>query len=486
MHTASRPKFFLRPERKSSILVLVPEATPAHPGASKTATTLFVVGIFRSGTSLLYALLNQHPEIALMYECDVWNFPRIFSALRFRHDWRERLEFYGNALSRHHLGLKGDASSLENVRTARDLYRAFGGAKDARIVGEKSPNYCNRLQQLAANHPGASFILIWRDPVEIYRSVEEIAPTSRYFGRPGMLNRLIYSQEQLIHGAAELVRSGHRVHHITYDNLIDRTGQSCRDICHFLGIEFDERMTNLTGADLSAVFREPQFEYLRLGKIERRQAEHPLNPRIVQKLRRFDNRWSRLRRQLLDFRLVAAVQREPGTFERAYHWFAGWLLCAVDGAIRVGFEFLPLPWLRTYRQAKAWFKAGSAFSSDKQLSLWGEFLANKATISASIIVLGFVAVADYYTPAAVSLLPFYIIPSMILALVVSRRWGTFAAALSALVWALVQNTDNPLVNLNNPGVLLWDAFMRFLVAEIVVLLLGRIRVEIRAQKCSND
>jgi hypothetical protein len=29
---------------------------------------LFVLGMWRSGTSLLYALLNQHPQIALMYE----------------------------------------------------------------------------------------------------------------------------------------------------------------------------------------------------------------------------------------------------------------------------------------------------------------------------------------------------------------------------------------------------------------------------------
>ncbi len=461
---------------------LVPEATPAHQRATKPATTLFVVGIFRSGTSLLYALLNQHPEIALMYECDVWNFPRAFSALRFRRDWRERLEFYTNALSRHRLTPEGDVSDLENLQTPRDLYRAFAGTKDARIFGEKSPNYCNRLPELAQKHPGAAFILIWRDPVEIYRSVKETGLTSRYFRRPGMLNRLIYNQEKMIQGAVELARSGTRIHHVTYDDLIDRTEESCRDICRFLDIDFDEKMTNLAGADLSAVFRAPQFEHLRLGKIGRRQGEQQLGPGIVQKLQRFHNRWNRLSRESLDLQSHGAPGPEPGIVERLYHQFAGCLLCGMDDAVRVGFEFLPLPWLRTYRQAKAWFMAGSASSSDKQLSPRDEFLANKATILVSIIVLGLVAAADYYTPVAFSLMPFYIVPSMILTLVISRRWGTFAAALSALVWALVQNVDNPLVNLKNPGILLWDAFMRFLVVEIVVLLLERIRIEIRTKK----
>jgi hypothetical protein len=47
-------------------------------GERPCSNPVFVVGVFRSGTSLLYALLNQHPRVALMYECDVWNFPEAF------------------------------------------------------------------------------------------------------------------------------------------------------------------------------------------------------------------------------------------------------------------------------------------------------------------------------------------------------------------------------------------------------------------------
>jgi Sulfotransferase family len=428
----------------------VPEATPAPPTIAKTTTTLFVVGIFRSGTSLLYALLNQHPDIALMYECDVWNFPRALSGPRFRHDWRERLEFYTNALSRHHLVARDDVCGLENVNTPQDLYRAFAKTRSARIIGEKSPFYCDHLRELAENHPGASFILIWRNPVEIYSSVRDSARDSRYFRRPGMLSRLVYYQEEMICGAAELTRLGSRIHHVSYADLIDHTEDCCRGICGFLDIEFDERMTNLAGADLSAVFRAPHFEHLRLGKIGRRQANRQTDPGIVQKLQRFHNRWSRLRRESLNLQLNAEAGREAGTFERVYHYFAGWLLCGMDGAIRVGFEFLPLPWLRTYRQAKLWFNEGCP-PQEQRLSMCQEFAAHQATV-----------------------------------LVINRRWGTLAAALSALVWGFLQNVDNSMVNLKQPGVWLWDAFMRFLVVEIVVLLLDRIRIEIRTKKRLHD
>ncbi|HEV2327588.1 MAG TPA: sulfotransferase [Verrucomicrobiae bacterium] len=450
-----------------------------------TTTTLFVVGVFRSGTSLLYALLNQHPQIALMYECDVWNFPRAFSALRFRHDWCERLEFYTNALSRHRLVQKDSVCGLEKVRTPDDLYRAFAEGKQARIIGEKSPFYCGQLDELARRHPGASFILIWRDPAEIYSSIEETARNSRYFSRRGMLSRLIYYQEKMICGAAALTRSGSRVHHVTYADLIDRTGDTCRGICRFLEIEFDPRMTDLAGADLSAVFRAPHFEYLRLGKIGRRQEKLQTDQRIVQKLGRFHNRWGRLCRELLNLQNDVAQGPEPGLFERAYHSLTGRLLCGMDGAIRVGFEFLPLPWLRTYRQAKAWFNEGNV-APDQRRSLREEFVIYRETILAGLVVLILVAVADYYTTAAVSLMPFYIVPAAILTLVINRRWGTIAAVMSALVWGLVQNASNPLINLARPGIWLWDAFMRFLVMEFVVLLLDRIRIEIRTKNSLND
>jgi hypothetical protein len=192
-----------------------------------------------------------------------------------------------------------------------------------------------------------------------------------------------------------------------------------------------------------------------------------------------------LRRQLLNLESDAADGPEPGPLERIYHRVVGALLCDIDGTIRVSFEFLPLPWLRTYRQAKAWLNEGKA-APDQRRSMGQEFVAYKETILAGLIVLGLVALADYYTGAAVSLMPFYIIPAAILTLIINRRWGTIAAVFSALVWALLQNVDNPLVNLKRPGVWLWDASMRFLVIEIVVLLLNRIRVEIRTKEHLSD
>jgi len=448
---------------------------------------VFVVGLFRSGTSLLYALLNRHPHIALMYECNVCDFPELFSRTRFRRDWRERLEFFCRTFSRHRLAFGDNLRGLENVRTAEDLYRVFAESKDAPLFGEKSPHYCARLRQLAKHYPGCSLILIWRDPVEIHRSIQDAARRSRFFRRRGMLNRLIYYQEQMIHQAAWLARAGARVHHVTYDDLIHSARDTCRGICSFLKIEFDEKMLDLAGADLSAIFNPSQHEHLRAGKIERRRfSGENADAAVIRKLSRYGNRWNRLRHQLFNHQNNSMGSAEPLLPERSYHQLAGRLLWGLDGAKRTLFEFLPLPWLRTYRQVKAWYLAGTVSSRADRQSLLQEFLANKATILLSLAILAGTVVADHVTSFAVSFLPFYMVPAAILTLVIGRRWGTIAAVLATIAWATLQIRDNPYVNPAHCSVWLWDSLMRFLIAEFIVLLLGRIRVEIKDKNPSSD
>ena len=176
--------------------------------SSSRTDPVFVVGFFRSGTSLLYSLLNLHPQVALMYECSVWDFPEILSAERFRGNWLERQEFFSRTLSRHRLILKGSLRGLENVKTPLDLYRTFSQSKGATLYGEKSPLYCSRLRQLAQLFPYARFILIWRDPVEIYRSVAQARRKVPFFRGSRWLSNLVFQQEEMTRQAVNLKRDG--------------------------------------------------------------------------------------------------------------------------------------------------------------------------------------------------------------------------------------------------------------------------------------
>jgi hypothetical protein len=433
------------------------------------------VGFFRSGTSLLYSVLNQHPQVALMYECNVLDFPEILSAERFRGNWLERQEFFSHSLSRHRLILKGSLRGLENVKTPLDLYRTFSQSKGATLCGEKSPVYCSRLRQLAQLFPDARFILIWRDPVEIYRSVAQAARTVRFYRGKGWLSDLIFQQEEMTRHAINLKRDGFRVHNVTYSDLVDNTEEVSRGLCDFLGIEFDGKMLDLGTADFSAIHRAPNHEHLRRGIIERRELSNEvIDPGIVRKLQRFQTRWIRLRSECFGLKHELSTHPEPTLAERLRCKITGKLLWAMHNSKRALFEFLPLPWLRTYRELKNWFLDGQVAAPSTRPSLWQQFSENWVTVLVSYGILANVTVLDVLTGPDVSVGPFYLIPCALLTVVINGRWGTWAAAISAGTWTLIHTVER---HHAVGGVAAWNCAMHFLVLETLVVLLGRIRIE---------
>ena len=436
---------------------------------------VFVVGVLRSGTSLLYSLLNQHPQMAFMYECDALNFPELLSKPRFKGNWLERQEFYNQALSRHRLIYGNSLRGLEKVRTPEDLYEVYSQGKDAILWGEKSPFYCSHLERLAKRNPQSPFILIWRDPVEVYRSVRCAGRTTRFFRRPGMLSRLIVYQEEMVAQAAALEKAGRHVHHVTYADLIDKTPEVCEGICNFFGIPFDPHMLDLGSADLSAVYRAAQHDHLRRGVIQRQKIPTELlDERIVRKLERFRNRWCRLSPGKFVAAKSAENSREPSFFERLRHRITGKMLCAWDDTKRVLFEFMPLDWLRTYRGTAHWFFAKHDNRFEPKRTLSEQIAAHWVTILVSYLMLAIVTKIDSFDPHF-SLLPFYALPSAVLALTMNWRWGTCAALIAACMGpALLRTFDASFAEIQ---VMLWNSAMRFTLFEFVVLVLDRIRRE---------
>jgi hypothetical protein len=445
--------------------------------SQRPSNPVFVVGVFRSGTSLLYSLLNLHPQVALMYECDVWDFPNLAGRRRFSANWLERQEFYNQVLSRHRLIFGGKLNGLEKIQTPADLYRCHGDSKDARLWGEKSPVYATRLAQLARQYPHGSFILIWRDPVEVYRSVLRAGKKTAFFRRPGMLHRLIFHQEKMIREAGELQTAGARIHHISYDDLVDRTEATCRATCDFLGVAFHAEMLDLKHADFSAIYREPQHEFLRRGVIERQNfSEAAVLPGEAAKLRRFCRRWERLSGQRLAGSSAGAA--EPAAAERAYHRCIGGFFFAAENAKRLAFEFLPLPWLRNYRLFKDWIFGGAAQAEHR--SLRQQLAEHWLTIGISLGLLAGVGIVDHFTGPEISLAAFYALPVMALTVIVGRGWGSFVALLAAGTWSALQ-TDHHNWDASSEAVLLWNTFMRFAVLQVIVFLLDRIRRELAAR-----
>ena len=436
---------------------------------------VFVIGIFRSGTSLLCSILNQNPQVALMYECDVWNFPRPLLNIRFKRNWAERIEFFNQALSRHRLIKPKETRKLDKIRTPLDLYRAFGEKKSASLSGEKSPFYCDRLAQLHQQYPSAFFIFVWRNPVEIYRSVLKAGQTSRFFGKPGMLSRMIYQQEQAIVQAARIEAKGARIFRLDYACLVDQTEKVCSEITAFLGVPYDARMLQLNQADLSAIYKAPHHAYLRRGVIERQKyAEELVSPRIAQKLERYRHRWEIQQAKWLN-PPARPNQPVPGSVEFFYHHCMGRALSIYDSLVRAGFEFLPLAWLRIYRMFKAWVVNPPSGAVDEKTSLLKDCQRHWLTILVATALLGLIAFIHLHSNPHLLFLLFYAIPCGLLALVVNLRWATLFVLVCSFLSPMIQYEGD--VDYQNTGVFVWNFFSRFILLEILILTIGRIRLE---------
>ncbi len=444
---------------------------------------VFLVGVFRSGTSLLSSLLNQNPQIALMYEFDIWNFPRPLLNYRFRRNWAERIEFYNQALSRHRMMQAHDPSALQTIHTPEDLYREFGARKGAAVSGEKSPFYCDRVEALHRRYPGARFIILWRPPVEVYRSVLKAGQTSRFFGKPGMLSRLIYQQEQLIRQAARIEQRGARVFRVDYAAVVDRTEAVCRDLCDFLGVPFDARMLRLNQADLSNIYQAPHHSYLRRGIIARQSyAQELVPPATVKKLERYRQRWEKMQAGWLKLPDPPG-QPLPGWAESVYHTVAGKLWTGYDSLVRAGFEFLPLPWLRVYRLLKFWVVNPPTGMADEKIPRFNDFKKNWFTLLALAGLVAGISGLDYVTdPHLQFFMVFYCLPGALAALLVNLRWATLFVLAGATLNTWFQYVGLP--DYHHPFIFVCNWLTRFILLEVFILTIGRIRMELHAQDCA--
>jgi hypothetical protein len=237
---------------------VAPQFVTSHEEASlvQWRGPLFVAGAWRSGTSLLYALLNKHPQIGLMYEGDLFLLRPMFRVPGAGSKWLARWEFWNTAPTRH--GLDTARLPLTISQLPNDMervYREYARQKGAFVWGEKSPHLLRYPPtRLVQDFPGARFIFIWRDPAAICRSIIRAGGEDRaFFGRRGMTHRALMGSKALKVECDRLISRGAAVHQIHYETLVKDPAGVMADVCRFLGVPFDPGITSLEGADRSAI-----------------------------------------------------------------------------------------------------------------------------------------------------------------------------------------------------------------------------------------
>jgi hypothetical protein len=317
-----------------------------HQALRPVSGPVFVVGVWRSGTSLLYALLNQHPDIGLFYEGDLAVLRPMFHVAYSRKSWLRRWEYWNAGVSRHGLeSFRPPASITSLAEAAEAAGREYCKKKGATIWGCKSPSYYDRLVRLARDFPQARFVVIWRDPEDICRSIRNAAAHSRWFAGSGMMLRAILACEMLKKQCEALISLGAPLHQIHYQELVGDTANTMRGICEFVGVPFIPAVTTLEGADRGAVFEGGHHSSVKGTQIvSSRERKGTLPPATEKKVRQYKALWKAQfgENWLLCRHLSDVSETTPSKRERLTDRLLFSLLRLKDDVPRAAYSVVPL------------------------------------------------------------------------------------------------------------------------------------------------
>ena len=222
------------------------------------AGPLFLVGMPRSGTKLLRALLARHSRIALP-DIETEFLPWLAHRFERFGDLRDpaRFDALYAELSRHsyfrYRRMQGALIDARRWHAACAEFSAAGvfealvrleaGAPpgSGRIWGDKSPSYIDDLVLLKQLYPAAKVVHIVRDVRDYCLSIRKA------WGKD-MLRAAQRWADGVRKARADGVTLGGDYLELRYEDLLARTEAELRRVCAFLELEFEPAMLELTGS----------------------------------------------------------------------------------------------------------------------------------------------------------------------------------------------------------------------------------------------
>ncbi|GAA3236970.1 sulfotransferase [Nonomuraea helvata] len=199
----------------------VPEIRPpADPLTDRLLEApVFLLSPVRSGSTLLRAILNAHSALHAPHEL---------------HIRRLRVQFATNLASKAMTALGHNQADLEHLLWDRVLHRELVRS-GKRFVVDKTPANAFAYERIATCWPDARFVFLLRHPASIATSWHEAGPDRRT-PEAAALDALRYMK------AVQRARSALPGLTVRYEELSAEPERVTREICAFLGLEWEPRM----------------------------------------------------------------------------------------------------------------------------------------------------------------------------------------------------------------------------------------------------
>jgi sulfotransferase family protein len=208
-----------------------------------------IVGVGRSGTTLLRAMLDSHPQLSIPEESEF-----LVSLGKGRRNYEHGGAFDGELFMRNlfaHFGFRRWGLSEDAVRQAfvtkppndfadavDRVYGAFATWKGKTRYGDKTPHYVINLDLLADLLPDARFVHVIRDGRNAALSYLESD-----FGPDSVVEAAYFWRRRIQKGRRSGDRLGpRRYREVRYEHLVDDPAAVLQELCGFIDLEFDPSM----------------------------------------------------------------------------------------------------------------------------------------------------------------------------------------------------------------------------------------------------
>jgi len=205
----------------------------------------FIVGVNRSGTTLLRLMLDAHPDLAIPPETHF--VPDLIAAANGGATAAELADLIVGAPEWGDFGISADelASAIGGAVGPGDSVRAFHRLYASRFgkprFGDKTPAYGRSMTAIAAAVPEAHFIHLIRDGRDVYLSIRDRSP------RPRPPERVAERWRGRILGAREQAAPHYR--EFRYEELVRAPEATLRAICEWISLRWDPAvLAHATGA----------------------------------------------------------------------------------------------------------------------------------------------------------------------------------------------------------------------------------------------
>ncbi|MCK4843125.1 MAG: sulfotransferase, partial [Methylococcales bacterium] len=215
---------------------------------SKQQEPVFIIGVDRSGTTLLNMMLDAHPELLITYESGIIHgllsedllFKPLTTTDSKQHLITKLLSLRGVKKWQEVFTL--DDFNFEEINNASDAIRQLYGCYLKRtkkcMWGDKDPIYTALLEYTHSLFPNAKFIHIIRDGRDVASSISK-----QWWGPNTFPKALDYWQHSVttLSRMLSMLPNSQKIE-IRYEDLVENTEETLHDIVDFLELPYDDIM----------------------------------------------------------------------------------------------------------------------------------------------------------------------------------------------------------------------------------------------------